>query len=491
MRKSSVLAALAVSLTGCSGAARSTLPSPNSETPPPIEREMRGLWVTTVGNTDWPSKDTLAADQQRAELVALLDRAVVGKFNAVMFQVRPAADAVYASELEPWAALLTGKQGKDPGYDPLAFAVQEAHARGLEIHVWINPYRAGNAKDTLLLASSHIFNTRRELVRIYGTQVWMDPGEPEVQDQTIRVVNDIVRRYDIDGVHADDYFYPYRQNDASGKEIDFPDSASYMRSGSTLSRDDWRRSNVDRFIERMYREVHAIKPMVKVGISPFGIWRPRNPASVTGLDAYQSIYADSRKWLQEGWVDYFVPQLYWAISSPGQSYPALFDWWLSQNTLNRHVWPGLATYRVGSGAASQFGPSEIRDQIVITRARAGGTGNIFFNTKTTILKENAVVASFADLYANTAVMPAYPWLDATPPPAPSLSVVSSLVQITPGAGESARWWVLRARAAGAWTTRIIFGTQVSVPVAANTDRVVVNAVDAAGNLSSAVSWARP
>src|SRR6185369_7762727 len=169
-------------------------------------------------------------------------------------------------------------------------------------------------------------------------------------------------RYDIDALHADDYFYPYQENDAQGRVIDFPDSASFAKSGTSLSRGDWRRANIDKFVERLYREVHAIKPTVKVGLSPFGIWRPGNPSGITGLDAYATIYADSRKWLQQGWVDYLAPQLYWSITSTGQSYPLLLDWWFAQNTMGRHVWPGLAAYRVNDGTTSAFATSEIADQ---------------------------------------------------------------------------------------------------------------------------------
>src|SRR5947207_4934937 len=169
---------------------------------------MRGLWIATVGNIDWPSSSTLTADQQRAELVDIMTRAAATGLNTIVLHVRPAADAVYQSSLEPWGAMLTGTQGNDPGYDPLAFAIQEAHARGLELHAWINPFRAGNTSDTLVLARSHVFNERRDLVRVYGRNIWMDPGDPDVQDRAMRVVRDIVTRYDVDGIHADDYFYP-------------------------------------------------------------------------------------------------------------------------------------------------------------------------------------------------------------------------------------------------------------------------------------------
>ncbi|MDB4914323.1 MAG: hypothetical protein JWM95_1967 [Gemmatimonadetes bacterium] len=450
---------------------------------------MRGLWIATVANIDWPSRATLTADQQRAELDDILDRAAAGGFNAVFFHIRPAADAVYSSTLEPWAAMLTGTQGKDPGYDPLAYATSAAHARGLEIHAWINPFRAGNSRDTAALAPTHLFNTQRGLLRVYGTQLWLDPGEPAIHDHVMRVVSDIVQRYDIDGVHADDYFYPYQENDAAGKLIDFPDSASYARSGSALARGDWRRSNVDRFIERMYREVHAIKPTIKVGISPFGIWRPGSPNGVAGLDAYATIYADSRKWLQQGWVDYLAPQLYWAIGAPQQSYPALLDWWFGENTRGRYVWPGLAAYRVGDGSASAFSATEIPDQIKLTRTRAAGSGHLLYNTTSTLKKSSgAVVSSLSSLYATRALVPAMTWLDADAPPTPTVSVASRVVQMTPAAGEPPRWWLLRARAGGVWTTRVIFGTQRSATLDLAPERVLLTAVDQAGNASASAAW---
>ena len=489
-----LLAALA--LTGaCSAGTTATAPAPApvvaDTAPPAIVREMRGLWIATVANIDWPSRTGLTADQQRAELTDILDRAANAGFNTIVLQVRPAANAVYASALEPWAELLSGTQGTDPGYDPLAYAVVEAHARGMELHAWVNPFRAGNARDTSRLAPTHLWNTRRALTRVYGSQLWLDPGDPAVHDHVMRVVSDIVSRYDVDAVHADDYFYPYQERDAAGRVIDFPDSATYAASGGGSSRDDWRRANVDRFIERMYREVHALKPTLKVGISPFGIWRPGYPASVAGLDAYATIYADSRKWLQQGWVDYLAPQLYWAISAPQQSYPALLDWWVSQNSAGRHVWPGLAAYRVGDGTTSAFSTAEIPAQVAFTRTRPAGTGHLLYNTTVTLKKSGGAVAtSLAPLYAQRALVPASPWLDAVPPTVPTLAVSGRTVQITPGAGEEARWWYVRARVTGAWVTRVLFGAQRSLTLDGEPSRVLVNAADRAGNLSGAVEWQR-
>ncbi|HSQ32933.1 MAG TPA: family 10 glycosylhydrolase [Gemmatimonadaceae bacterium] len=467
-------------------------PAPTDTAAPPLAREMRGVWIATVANIDWPSRNSLSADQQRAELTDLFDRASVAGLNAVILQVRPAADALYASAIEPWGAMLTGHQGTDPGYDPLAFAVTEAHARGLQIHAWINPFRAGNTADSLALAPSHVFHTHRELVRVYGSQLWLDPGEPAAQDYVIGVISDIVRRYDVDALHADDYFYPYPEKDSAGRALDFPDSGSYARSGSALERADWRRDNVDRFVERLNREVHQLKPTIAVGISPFGIWRPGNPSGVVGLDAYASLYADSRKWLQQGWLDYIAPQLYWSIGAPQQSFPVLLDWWIAQNGMGRHVWPGLAAYRVGDGTSSAYTASEIPDEIRAVRSRTAGTGELLYNASATLKRSNgAVAASLAPLYASRALVPAYSWLDTSAPGAPTLTVSGRTVQLTPAATGDVRWWAVRVLAGGTWTTRILFGDQRSLTLDANPQRVIVNAVDQAGNASPDVSWRAP
>jgi uncharacterized lipoprotein YddW (UPF0748 family) len=468
-------------IAACSGSAAVTEPAPVIPVtpvdtgPPTIQREMRGLWVATVANIDWPSRNNLTADVQRAELIDILDRAAASGFNAIVFHIRPACDAVYRSTIEPWGYMLSGTQGTDPGYDPLELAVQEAHARGMELHAWINPFRAGNSSDTLnaaRLSRAHMFYTQRSLVRGYGSQLWLDPGEPAVHDHVMRVVSDIVQRYDIDAIHADDYFYPYQETDAQNRIIDFPDSGSYARSGSTLTRADWRRNNVDRFVERMYREVHLLKPSLRVGLSPFGIWRPQNPPGVTGLDAYATIYADSKKWLQQGWVDYLAPQLYWAIGSTGQSYPALLDWWISQSTMGRHVWPGLAAYRVADGTTSAFSSTEIPDQIKLTRTRAAGTGHLLYNTNTTLKRAGGATASaVAQLYKGPAILPTSAWLDAAAPAAPTIAVGLLSVQI--------------------WTTRIYFGDRRTVAVDPGTDRVLVNAVDRVGNVSATTEWVGP
>jgi uncharacterized lipoprotein YddW (UPF0748 family) len=455
--------------------------TPNDTMPPPVVREMRGLWVATVANIDWPSSATLSMAQQQAELAAIIDQAAEVGINAIILQVRPAGDALYQSSIEPWGAMLTGTQGTSPGYDPLAFAVERAHARGLELHAWINPFRAGNTSDTTRLAANHIFRTRRDLVRVYGTHIWMDPGEPDVHDHSIRVATDIARRYDVDAIHADDYFYPYVVNDAAGRPVPFPDAATYARYGGGTALDDWRRANVDRFVARLAREVHAVRPTLKVGISPFGIWRPNNPPGIQGMDAFASIYADARKWLMEGTVDYLAPQLYWSIASAQQSFPLLLDWWLAQNPTGRHVWPGLASYRVLNGTASAFSLAEVPQQVRLTRGRAAGTGHILYNTTWTLKRNGGAVAdSLRNLYR----------LDGSAPATPAVAIRGDTLELSTPASEGVRWYVVRTRSTSGWSTRVLFHTQSRFPLAREVSRILVQGIDAAGNTSAVVERTR-
>ncbi|HUH11946.1 MAG TPA: family 10 glycosylhydrolase, partial [Longimicrobiales bacterium] len=297
------LLVVALLLPACGPPPPAPTPGPEAAWPPEVRRELRGVWIATVSNIDWPSRAGLPPDSARAELRARIQRVAELGMNAIVFQVRPAGDALYASELEPWSEYLTGAQGRapEPAWDPLAFAVEEAHARGIELHAWFNPYRARHPSARSEVAEGHLARRRPELVKTYGTHLWMDPGEPEVREHTLAVILDVVRRYDVDGVHLDDYFYPYKERDSAGAIIDFPDSASYARfraAGGSLPREEWRRLNVDGLIERLYAQVKREKPWVKVGISPFGIWRPGYPAQIQGFDAYDQIYADARRWLE-------------------------------------------------------------------------------------------------------------------------------------------------------------------------------------------------
>jgi uncharacterized lipoprotein YddW (UPF0748 family) len=467
--------------------------------PPPVAREMRAVWIATVDNMDWPSRAGLSTDEQQRELIAIFDRMVELRMNAAILQVRPAADAFYASKIEPWSEYLTGTMGQapDPYYDPLTFAVTEAHKRGLELHVWINPYRARYSR-TRPASRTHISRAQPSRVRNYGPYVWMDPGDPEVRAQTRRVVLDLVRRYDIDAVHMDDYFYPYKEQ-RRGRDIPFPDLSTYRRyrkQGGQLSRDDWRRQNVNILVKELYEGVHKVKPTVRFGISPFGIWRPGYPESVRGLDQYTELYADARKWWNEGWVDYLVPQLYWAVDRPQQRYDLLLDWWSQQNSKGRHLWAGNYTSKVGFTNSSKFPVSEIVEQIRLTRANPGASGNVHFSAEVFMKNAddlNAVLKR--DAYAAPALVPASTWLPRTALPEPLLTLrTDSLtgerwVDFRPGSKAEPWLWVVQTRGPSGWTTEILPSRFRGVLVAAKgvelPFEIRVSGVDRLGNAGPA------
>jgi uncharacterized lipoprotein YddW (UPF0748 family) len=488
LRLSAALALAATTLAACVRGSRGpAVPPP----PPEVQREFRGVWVATVQNIDWPSRPGLSTAEQQRELVALLDRARSLNLNAVVLQVRPATDALYASSLEPWSEYLTGTMGQAPSpyYDPLAFAVAEAHRRGIELHAWFNPYRARQAGAKSPVAANHVSVTRPDLVRRYGALQWMDPGEPETQAHSLAVVLDVVRRYDVDGVHIDDYFYPYKVADAAGRKLDFPDSASYARyvaGGGALGRDDWRRENVNQFVRRLYAQVRAAKPWVKVGVSPFGIARPGQPAGVCCFDQYAELYADARKWLREGWLDYWTPQLYWKIAAPQQSYPKLLAYWAGENVRGRHLWPGNYLSRVGTGK-EPWPVAEIDSQIALTRAQPGATGNVHFSMKALTANQGGVADALGEgAYAVPALVPATEWLPGRAPGTPSVAVVGGSAPaalVAPAAGEGAPWlWVVRARTGAAWHTAVLPGAQAryAPPDGRAPDEVLVFGVDRTG-----------
>ena len=462
---------------------------------PPMPREARGVWIASVSNMDWPSKPGLPTDSQKAELRAILDKVKQLRMNLVVLQVRPAGDALYASSIEPWSEYLTGEMGKapDPFYDPLAFAVAEAHARGLELHAWFNPYRARHPSAKGPVSATHISRMRPDLVRMYGGQLWMDPGEPEVQDHSLRVILDVVRRYDIDGVHIDDYFYPYREDDpATRRYIPFPDSVSwnkYVARGGKLARDDWRRNNVDQFVQRLHTAIRQTRPQVKFGVSPFGIWRPGHPSSVRGLDAYVELFADSRKWLNNGWVDYLVPQLYWRIASPQQSYAELMQWWAQENKKDRHIWIGNAAYRVRADRQN-WAPEEITNQIALTRTQSGVSGNVMFNMSSILRNRGGVTETIASQsYTFDALMPRTFWLDSEAPAPPQIRLVGEVLELSVEEGESPLLYAVRLKYKDGWHAETIPAVQsrYALKRANEMPEVVgVTAVDRNGNESDAM-----
>lgn len=407
-------------------------------------REMRGVWVATVANIDWPSKRTLTSEEQKAELIAILDKCVELNLNVVVLQVRPACDALYASKLEPWSEFLTGEMGKapEPFYDPLAFAVAESHKRGLELHAWFNPYRAFHPSAKGPISADHISKTHPEVVKQYGKHLWLDPGEKLVQKHSHDVIMDVVKRYDLDGIHMDDYFYPYKEKDTSGTIIDFPDEPSwnkYKAEGGELERNDWRRKNVDDFVEKLYADIKRTKPHVKFGLSPFGIWKPGYPEQIKGFNQYEELYADAKKWLNEGWVDYWTPQLYWKIEQTSQSYPVLLKWWTEENTEGRNVWPGNFTSKVAEG----WDPEEIVNQVLATRNQEGASGNVHFSMRSLMKNSSGINdALMKDVYGKQALVPASPWLDDEPPPAPKVQRQDNRLTFKASEGEAPFLWVV-------------------------------------------------
>ncbi len=460
--------------------------SPTELNVPQPPRELRAMWVSTVSNGVWPSSKTLTVDQQKQEMIALLDCVRRNHLNCVIFQVRTACDAMYPSSIEPWSEYLTGQQGKPPSpmWDPLQTWIDEAHKRGLELHAWFNPYRALHLSAKSPVAPNHISRTHPEIVRQYGDQLWLDPGDPETIRYSLSVFHDVVKRYNVDGIHIDDYFYPYRVKDPKTKQdVDFPDEQTwrrYKQSGGTLSRSDWRRQNVNTFVEALFNDIKRTRPNAKFGISPFGIWRPKNPPEVSGLDSYEALYCDSKLWLNKGWCDYFSPQLYWPTTSPGQPFGKLVQWWSQQNLQKRILAPGIAIGRNAKDALPE-----------IELSREYGQGDVFWHGGN-LLRNTALQQSLlAGPYAQPALTPPMPWVDNRPPGHPDLKVERNNgainVQIKPDLGERAARWAVYARLNGKWQFSVVPGeqTQLLIPAdkAQGVDELAIAAVDLCGNVS--------
>jgi uncharacterized lipoprotein YddW (UPF0748 family) len=436
-------------------------------TEPPL-REFRAAWVATVENIDWPSKPGLPVEQQKSELLAILDKAAQVHLNAIVLQVRPTADAFYASRYEPWSGYLTGTQGlaPNPPYDPLAFAVSEAHRRGIELHAWINPFRAKLPSYKGAMAKSHVSNAQPSWVKTYGQFLWLDPGSSEARQHSLNVILDIVKRYDIDGIHIDDYFYPYHQKDPKTKlDLPFPDETSYQayqKRGGKLELNAWRRQNVNRFVQAMYEQSKGAKPWVKVGISPFGIYRPGYPPTVkAGFDQYTAIYADPLFWLEQGWCDYMAPQLYWKIEGP-QSFPELLKWWSEHNPKDRYVWPGI--YAGRTFAWNKDWPAqEIVDQITKTREMTKAPGQIHFSFNTFLKNPKSINELLVSRpYASLALVPETKNAPVKPVDPPQ-SVVRNAdsVSWSSAAGSKVRFYAIYLKIDVAWRLYRVVDTEQS------------------------------
>ncbi|WP_226336127.1 glycoside hydrolase family 10 protein [Echinicola marina] len=381
------------------------------------KRELRAAWIATVENIDWPSKKGLAAAQQQAEYVALLDTLKAAGMNAIIMQIRPTADTFYPSSYEPWSAYLTGKQGKDPEpyYNPLSFMIREAKKRGLEFHGWFNPYRASNSKDFIPSAGHPLIQHPEWFVQ-YGGKWYYDPGIPKAQEFVLQSIIEVVKHYEMDAVHFDDYFYPYK----IANEV-FPDSSSFAKYGQRFDDiEDWRRNNVDYFVEELSKRIKAEKPFMKFGISPFGVWRnkskdPKGSDTQAGQTNYDDLYADVLKWLREGWLDYITPQIYWHIGFELAEYKTLVEWW-AENNYGKHVYIGQGIYRVGQKGWED--ENEIVNQINYNRTFPEVKGSMFFSARTIAGNKENINSQLAKAYASPALPPTMPWIDPSAPSSP-------------------------------------------------------------------------
>lgn len=388
------------------------------------KREMRAVWIATVENIDWPSSATLSSSQQKSELIALLDHVKAYNLNTVVFQIRPAADAFYSSKFEPWSQWLTGEQGKapEPYYDPLDFIIKECRKRGLDVHAWLNPYRA--VKDTGQNSTSpgHITNRHPEWFLNYGQTRYFDPALPEARDYVAQVVSDLVRRYDVDAIHMDDYFYPYR---IAGQQ--FPDDSSFAKHSGPFSlgnRDDWRRNNVDFIIQQLADSIKKVKPWVEFGISPFGVWRNASrdtsgSATKAGQTNYDDLFADVLKWQKKGWIDYVVPQLYWHIGFSVADYEVLAGWW-NRNAFGCPLYIGQAFYRIDKKSTVKAWRSskEITRQIALNRQYENINGSMFFSAKYLRTSPLKLRQNMLKVYPYKALTPVNDRINATIPEPP-------------------------------------------------------------------------
>ncbi len=396
--------------------------------------EFRGAWIATVANIDWPSKKGLSVSEQKQEFIDLINNLQLSGINALIVQVRPVADAFYPSSFEPWSEYLTGKQGQAPSpyYDPLQFMIDAAHARGMEFHAWLNPYRATMNLRSSTTHRDHISREHPEWFITYGDKKYFNPGLPEVMNFVTDVVRDLVTRYDIDAVHMDDYFYPYK---IAGKE--FNDEAAYRKYGNGLSKDDWRRSNCDSIVRMIHETILNTKPMLRFGISPFGVWRnsskdPNGSLTRAGVSNYDDLYADILLWLKKGWIDYVAPQLYWEIGHRLCDYNTLVDWW-GKNNYGKQVYVGHAMYKgLEKPNAAWSNPDELPDEIKVLRSNPNLNGSIFFSSKSILKNPNGWADSLKNnYYKYPALIPPMHWVDTVAPKAP---VITGFNQVVKGTG---------------------------------------------------------
>lgn len=385
----------------------------------PPKREFRGVWIATVANIDWPSKQGLTSAAQKEELIRIFDAHQEAGINAILLQVRPAADAFYSKGREPWSRFLTGIPGRAPSpiYDPLEFAIDEAHSRGMELHAWFNPYRATFDLKNENVSADHITKIKADWFFSYSGKKLFDPGLPQVRDYITSVIMDVVRNYDVDGIHFDDYFYPYPDKNV------LPDLPTFKKYGRGISSiEDWRRDNVNLLIKNIADSINSTKPYVKFGVSPFGIWenKAQHPegSETSGFSGYRQLYADARLWTEKGWVDYINPQIYFPFNYRAAAFEKLLDWW-SENSFGKHLYIGQGVYRAMERGQGWSDRDQLPRQVRYLRNNDRVQGSVFFSSKS--LTSN--LAGFRDALQNDfyrfkSLPPVMTWLDSVPPLAP-------------------------------------------------------------------------
>ena len=375
------------------------------------DRELRGVWMASVLNIDYPQNATPAAATLRADFDSQLFRLRQMGINVIYLQVRPAGDALYNSRLAPWSKWLSGQQGKAPvsGFDPLAYAVEAAHRVGVEVHAWVNPYRVAMSTDISQLAPNHLYFQHPEWVRTYGNRMYLDPGLPAVREHLGTVIDELVQGYDLDGIHFDDYFYPYPR---AGEP--FPDSLSFAQYGGAQSLANWRRNNVNTFVAETHRRIKAAKPWIQFGVSPFGVWRNQRQDPVTGsatrasVSSYDDLFGDALAWARSGTVDYLLPQLYWSMDYAPASHRILADWWAKHTPASVDLLVGHAAYKVNDNAADTvwYDPQEIPRQIANSRRLDRMSGSVYFSTRSLLNGPAELQRSLRQAYQSPALLPA-------------------------------------------------------------------------------------
>lgn len=392
------------------------------------KQEWRAVWIATVNNIDWPSKPGLTSMEQQKELIAYLDLFKSMNFNAVVLQVRPAADAFYISGNEPWSIYLTGdqKKGPSPLYDPLAFAIEEAHKRGMELHAWLNPYRVSQNVDNIKdMSPNHIYRKRPDIFVKYGNKLYFDPAYPETREFLTKVIKDLVTRYDLDGIHFDDYFYP---------NSDFSDESSFAKHPRGYKKEDkmaWRRENVDLVVKMLRDTIKSVKPFMKFGISPYAVWRNKrddpkgSDTKSYGYTNYDHLHADILKWMEAGWMDYILPQLYFNIGYPAADFTVLAKWWRDYSA-GTPVYGGLGTYRLESNSKIEAwrSPLEIKKQALMLREMDNYQGACYFSAKN--MKDNklGINSILRELYPNPSIVPQMRGFETNPPVSPEGALMS-------------------------------------------------------------------